>query len=147
MDERNLDRRKASEEAIAAPMRAAVATRKVSTTANIDPMSREATAERRSPKQTSKPMRADRSIERCTRPRPLIRDARSDIARWPGKRALQNTNVKRDTGVGIGRSAPARTPKGERAAKTGAQHHEWTEAVRAGSGVERASTWRSMKIR
>lgn len=94
VDDRSLHRRKAREEAIAAPMRAAVSTRKVRATANIDPMSSEASVARRSPMQDIEAdARGAGASKGAPDPRPLIRDARSDIARWTGKRALQNTNV------------------------------------------------------
>lgn len=95
VSERSLERRKASEKAIAAPMRADVNTREVSTDANIDPMS--SRSERRKAithADIDADARGPKCIERCAGPRTLIRDARSDIARWTGKRALQNTNVR-----------------------------------------------------
>jgi len=79
---------------MAAAMRADVTTREVGTDANIDPMSsRSGRRKAITHADIEADARGPKCIERCAGPRTLIRDARSNIARWTSKRALQNTNV------------------------------------------------------
>lgn len=143
-----LERRKASEKAIAAPMRADVNTREVSTDANIDPMS--SRSERRKAithADIDADARGPKCIERCAGPRT------PDQRRPLGHRAMdgqassaehERENVTR-AWASEGQREPARRKAGTRA-KTDAQHQEWTATARADTGVERASTWRSMKF-